>query len=67
MGVKRLSELQLELLKVYSFDPSPEDLVQIKILLANFFAKKFTSNIQQAIEDTNITNEDLEGWLNEKN
>ena len=66
MGVKKLSELQLELLKIYSFNPSKEDLVQIKKMLATFFASKLSNNVQKAIEDKNITNEDLENWLDEK-
>jgi len=66
MGAKRLSELQLELLKIYSFNPSHEDLIQIKKLLGKYFANKLTSNAQKAIEDNKISDEDLENWLNEK-
>ena len=66
MGAKRLSELQLELLKIYSFNPSNEDLIQIKIMLGKYFANKLTTNVQKAIEDNNISDEDLESWLNEE-
>ena len=66
MGAKRLSELQLELLKIYSFNPSNEDLIQIKAMLGKYFANKLTANVQKSIEDKNISNEDLENWLNEK-
>jgi len=66
MGAKKLSELQLELLKVYSFNPSNEDLVNIKTMLAKYFANKLTSNVQKAMDGNNITNDDLENWLNEK-
>ncbi len=66
MSAKRLSELQLELLKIYSFNPSNEDLIQIKTMLGKYFANKLTSNVQKAIEDKNISDEDLESWLNEK-
>lgn len=65
MGVKKLNELQLELLKVYSFNPSREDLLEIKKMLAQYFANKLTNNIQIAIEKNNISDEDLENWLNE--
>jgi len=34
MSAKKLNALQLELLKVYSFNPSNEDLVEIKKMLA---------------------------------
>ena len=66
MGAKKLSELQLELLKVYSFNPSNEDLVNIKTMLAKYFANKLTTNVQKAMNENNITNDDLENWLNEK-
>ena len=64
METKKLSGLQLELLKVYSFEPSPEDLRQIKQMLAKFFADKLVGNVQKSIEEKNITDEDLEKWLN---
>jgi len=66
MGARKLSELQLELLKVYSFNPSNEDLMEIKTMLAKYFANKLTSNVQKAMDGNNITNDDLENWLNEK-
>ena len=64
MEVKKLNGLQLELLKVYSFEPSPNDLQQIKQMLAKFFANKLTDNVQKSIEENNITENDLENWLN---
>ena len=64
METKKLSRLQLELLKVYSFEPSPDDLKQIKQMLAKFFANKLVDNVQKSIEENNITENDLENWLN---
>ena len=64
METKKLSGLQLELLKVYSFEPSPNDLQQIKQMLARFFANKLVDNVQKSVEENNITDNDLENWLN---
>lgn len=64
METKKLSALQLELLKVYSFEPSPNDLQQIKQMLAKFFANKLVDNVQKSVEENNITDNDLENWLN---
>lgn len=64
METKKLSGLQLELLKVYSFEPSPNDLQQIKQMLAKFFANKLVDNVQKSVEENNITDNDLENWLN---
>ena len=62
---RKLSPLQLELLKIYSFDPSKEDLLQIKKLLAQYFADKLVKKVDEAVEKKNITETDLEKWLNE--
>ena len=64
METRKLSGLQLELLKVYSFEPSPNDLQQIKQMLAKFFANKLVDNVQKSVEENNITENDLENWLN---
>ena len=63
--IPKLSNLQLELLKVYSFNPSEEDLVSIKKMLAHFFAQKLVSKVDEQIKAKNMTDDDLEKWLNE--
>jgi hypothetical protein len=61
----KLTPLQLELLKIYSFKPTEEELKQIKELLAKFFAHRFTERVAKAAEANGITDEDLDKWLNE--
>jgi len=61
----KLSPLQLELLKIYSFNPTEEELKKIKGLLAKFFAHRFTERIAQAAEAQRITDDVLDQWLNE--
>ncbi len=61
----KFTPLQLELLKIYSFKPTEEELKQIKELLAKFFAHRFTEHVAQAAEMHGITDDDLENWLNE--
>jgi len=53
-----LSNLQLELLKAFSHQLSDNDLLEIKAMLAAFFAKK-------SIEEANKV-WDQEGWSEEK-
>ena len=65
MQSQKLSSLQLELLKIYSFQPKEEDLLAVKQILAKYFAGKLQKNIDQAIEEKNITEEDLDRWINE--
>ncbi|SHN31411.1 hypothetical protein SAMN05216524_109166 [Mucilaginibacter sp. OK098] len=65
MQSQKLSALQLELLNIYSFQPKEEDLLAIKQLLAKYFSGKLQKNIQKAIKEKNITEEDLDRWINE--
>jgi len=62
----KLNPIQLELLKVYSFQHSEEDLLAIKKLLAEYFAKKLVKEVDEAVKRNNITDEDLDRWLNEE-
>jgi len=65
MQGQKLNALQLELLNMYSFEPKEEDLLAIKKLLAHYFSGKLQKNVQKAIEKKNITEEDLDSWINE--
>lgn len=65
MTAQKLSPLQLELLKIYSFQPSQEDLLAVKQMLANYFSDKLISKIEKAVEEKGISEEDLEKWLND--
>ena len=62
----KLSPLQLELLKVYSFHPTEEELLQIKQFLGQLFAKKLVGNIEEASRKKGLTESDLENLLNAK-
>jgi hypothetical protein len=62
-----LTSLQLELLRIYSFEPNKEDLQEIKTILGKYFARKFTNNVAKAANEKNITDDDLDSWLNEAN
>lgn len=64
MVAQKLTPLQLELLKVYSFNPSNEELLEVKDILANYFSKRMINQIELSVEKNNITEEDLNKWLN---
>ena len=49
------SNIQLELLKLYSKDISESDLIQIKLLLAHYFAEKAMYEADQIWEEKNYT------------
>ncbi len=61
----QLSSLQLELLRVYTLNPSEGELLEIKAFLAKMFSKKLLSLTAEAAQKHNITNDDLDAWLND--
>lgn len=61
-----LTPLQMELLKMYSFEHSDEDLIAIKKMLAGYFAKKLVGKVDEAVNENNMSGDDLKAWLNEK-
>ena len=65
MQSQKLNTLQLELLNMYSFEPKEEDLLAIKKLLAQYFSGKLQQKVQSAVEQKNITEADLNRWINE--
>ncbi len=60
-----LSNVQLELLKLFSRDLPEEDLLAIKRLLVRFLAEKASRLADQVWEEKGWTNEDMDRMLNE--
>jgi len=61
----QLSNVQLELLKLYSTNLSEKDLTALKKLLAKFYAERAIQTADQIWEQKKLTNKDMETWLNE--
>jgi hypothetical protein len=62
-----LSNLQKELLKLYSNDVSDETLFEIRLMLSQYFAKKATEAMDKFLDENGIDEETLNGWANEHN
>ena len=60
------SNVQLELLKIYSRDISDVDLIELKRELAQFFAKKAVAAADAAWKKNNWNEDDEEKLLNTK-
>lgn len=63
---KPLSNLQLELLKLYSQDVSNNDLMAIKKLLSNYFANKASNEMDKLWDNNNWSNETMQKWLSDE-
>jgi hypothetical protein len=62
---KPMSNLQLELLKMYAFDISDEALKEVQMLLARHFAEKATSAMDRVWEEKGLTAQDMVNWTHE--
>ena len=61
----RLSNIQLELLKIFSVDLSEEQLKEIKDLLNKYFADKVTSEMDKLFEEKKWGADQIQKWSNE--
>ena len=63
---KKLSNIQLELLKVFSFDSSDVQLLEIKQLLSNYFANIASNRMDELWEEKDWTAETMKQWGDER-
>jgi hypothetical protein len=56
----KLTNLQIEILKLYNFKLPDEQLIEIKQLLANYFANKVTEKMEEVWENQNWTEETID-------
>ncbi len=66
MNAQPLTNLQLELLKLYSTNLNQKDLLEIKRLLANYFAQRAIKGADKIWEEKGLSNEDMKKWLASK-
>lgn len=61
---KALSNLQVEILKLYSTDMSEEELNELKDMLAQNYSKKAISESDSIWDERHLSDSDMENWLN---
>ena len=62
-----LSNLQKELLKLYANDVSESSLLEIKKILARYFAAKASDAMDEFWDENNLTEQTMIDWTNEHN
>ena len=65
--IQSLSNLQQELLKLFSSNVEDADLLHIKRYLARYFADKAIDEADKIWNEKKYTNETMNQWLNEDN
>ena len=58
-----LTNLQVELLQLYSLKLSDNELLQVKEVLARYFAYRLRKHVDQLWQEIELTAEDTEQWL----
>lgn len=66
-SVRTLSNLQQELIKLYSANIKEDDLLHIKRYLASYFANKAIDEADAIWDQKGFTNDTMNQWLNEDN
>lgn len=61
-----LSNVQIELMKLYSTNLSDNEIMELKDVLANFFGNKAIEKANQIWDERGLSNEDMDKWLNQK-
>ena len=61
------TNIQQELLRLYSHQVADSDLIEIKDLIGKYFAKRLSQMADAAWEKNNWTDEDMEAILNDPN
>lgn len=64
-AAKRLTNLQIELLEVFKYELSEEQIKEIRNLLVDYFAEKVTSGIDKLFEENEWGEEKIEEWSKE--
>ena len=67
MGVPVLSNMQKELLKLYSTEIPEAQLQEIKYLLGNYFADKASDEMDRLWDENSWNDQTMNQWANEYN
>ena len=61
-----LSNVQIELMKLFRTNLSDQELIELKDLIAKFYADKASAKADEIWDERGLTNGDMDKWLNQK-
>ncbi len=65
MQAQKLTNLQLELLKTFSYQLNQQQLTDIKNLLGNYFSEQATQEMDKLWDENNWSDDTMTEWANE--
>ncbi len=63
--ITKLTNLQLELIKMFSFQLNDVQIIEIRDILTKYFAEKATNEMDKLWTDFNWDNNTMDNWSNE--
>ena len=60
---KPLTNLQIELIKLFSLDLSEDQLMEVRQLLSSYFAEKASDEMDKLWDEKGWDNETMDNWL----
>ena len=60
-----LSNVQIELMKMFSHNLNDDDLISLQRVLAKFFAEKASDEMDKLWDQNNWSNETMDNWLSD--
>ena len=61
-----LSNVQIELMKLFSTNLTDNELIELKDLLSGFYADKAVSQADMLWDEKGLSDQDMDKWLNSK-
>jgi hypothetical protein len=61
----KFTPLQLELLRIFSRNPTEQELMEIKNLLARYYADKASDEMDRLWEERGYTDQTMQEWTKE--
>jgi len=63
---RTLTNVQMELLRLYSTDLEYDDLMELRMVLANHFGQKAMNGADSVWRQKKLSADTMESWLNER-
>ena len=63
----KLTELQISLLRLFDQRLDPQQTIEVRLLLLNYFSTQLTNEVNQVVEEKEYTDEDFRRMLVDDN
>lgn len=65
-AAKKMTNLQLEILKIFNYELPDNQLIEIRDILSTYFAKKASDEMDRLWEENNWSDKTMDDWSHER-